>query len=669
MFQRILIANRGEIAVRILRTCRRLNIETVAVYSDADTRSPHVALADRAVRIGGPRAEDSYLDMGRILGAAKDTDCGAIHPGYGFLSENKDFAKAVAAAGLLLVGPPPEAIARLGDKIASKDLATEAGVPVVPWHPQPLTDLGEAVAAARTMGFPVLLKPAAGGGGKGMRIVEREEAMGPALEACRNESRKAFGESGVFLERYVRDPRHVEIQIVADRHGHVLHLGERECSIQRRYQKLIEESPSPAVTAPLRKAMGEAACALARRAGYVSVGTVEFLLDPEGRFYFLEMNTRLQVEHPVTEMVTGLDLVELQLRIAAGDPLPFTQEEVLFTGWAMEARVCAEDPGRGFLPCTGMITRYAEPRGPAVRVDSGVRNGSKVSIYYDSLLAKVISLGKDRDEARKSLVEALNGYHIEGVVTNVDLLNSVLCHPDFAAGRISTGFVEEAFEGGMPSLPVDREKIVMAALAATMIYHVRNVAIRASVQPMVSRIGAGHWQGTRRPYGVRAGEDSLEISLEGTFDSRLWRATVDGRSYVVETPPFEFYRRRLKLGIDGKEHRFQIRLEGSFIIVSFSGITRTYEVYTPREWEMLRHMPGKTAKGAGNALTCPMPGQVVQVLATKEGRVFRGQTLVTLESMKMEIGVASPVDGTVVEILVAEGQNVDAGEVMIRFTT
>ncbi|HSO20003.1 MAG TPA: acetyl-CoA carboxylase biotin carboxylase subunit, partial [Desulfosarcina sp.] len=429
MFEKILIANRGEIAVRIIRTCKRLGIASVAVYSEADSRSLSRQLADAAVPIGESHARQSYLDMEKIIAMAVSTGCQAIHPGYGFLSENAGFARSVEAAGLTFIGPPASAVALMGDKITSKELAVKAGVPVIPGHVEALKDEEEALSIAASIGYPVLLKPAAGGGGKGMRIVSDPGQMAAALTASRQETRKAFGDSRIFMERYIERPRHVEIQILADRHGHVVHLGERECSIQRRYQKIIEESPSPAVGPLLRDRMGRAACDLARKAGYVNAGTVEFVLDANRGFYFLEMNTRLQVEHPVTEMVTGLDLVELQLRIAAGEPLPFDQAEVAFQGWAMEARICAEDPARDFMPATGMVTRYAEPRGRAVRVDSGVDAGSTIGVLYDSMLAKVICHGEDREAARTGLVEALNGYHIEGIVTNVDFANSVLCHP------------------------------------------------------------------------------------------------------------------------------------------------------------------------------------------------------------------------------------------------
>ena len=669
MFQKILIANRGEIAVRIMRTCRRIGVRTVAVYSDADTRSLHRQEADEAVHIGGANARESYLDAERIVSAALETGCQAVHPGYGFLSENPHFARSVHSAGLVFIGPPASAIAAMGDKIASKELAIKAGVPVIPGHRDPLSDEDQALSIADFIGYPVLLKPAAGGGGKGMRIVSAPEEMEGAFAASRQEARKAFGDSRMFMERYIERPRHVEFQILADAYGSVIHLGERECSVQRRYQKIIEEAPSPALSPDTRRRMGQAACDLARKTGYVNAGTVEFVLEGEESFYFLEMNTRLQVEHPVTEMVTGLDLVELQLRIASGGKLPLRQDEVSCNGWAMEARICAEDPKRDFMPSTGMISRYAEPRGAAVRVDSGVRIGSGVGIYYDSMLAKVICHGKDRDSARQGLVEALNGYHIEGVVTNVDFVNSILCHPRFAQGDLFTGFIAEHFAAGRPLEPQEGRYLELAALAATVLYHVRTAALRDSLEPMISRIGGSKDRERPASYTVRTEADIIDVELKGTPQGRRWsfEARVNGRCHEVHTPPFEFYRRRLKLWIDGEVHRFRMRFEKPFTFVAFCGIARLFEIYTSKEWRLMQYMPPSLEQDAENVLVCPMPGQAVDVLVKKGDRVFRGQNLVVLESMKMESSVASPVDGVVAAVKVLAGQTVEAGEVLVQF--
>ncbi|MCL2789821.1 MAG: acetyl/propionyl/methylcrotonyl-CoA carboxylase subunit alpha [Desulfobulbus sp.] len=668
MFDKILIANRGEIAVRIIRTCNRLGIKTVAVYSDADSRSLHRQLADEAVHIGESPSQKSYLDIDKIIKAAKATGAQAIHPGYGFLSEKADFAKAIQDAGLVLIGPPVEAIDIMGDKITSKELAKNAGVPVIPGTIEAIKDEEEAIAVAAEIGYPVLLKPAAGGGGKGMRIVRKPEEMKDALAASRKETLKAFNDTRVFVERYIEQPRHIEIQILADSQGHVVHLGERECSIQRRYQKVIEESPSPAVSADLRERMGRAACNLARQANYVNAGTVEFVMDAQHDFYFLEMNTRLQVEHPVTEMVTGLDLVELQLRIAYGEPLPFDQSGITFNGWAIESRICAEDPSRGFIPSTGMITRYAAPRGKGIRVDSGVNIGGKIDVYYDSMLAKLICHGATREDARRALVEALNGYHIEGVSTNIDFVTSVLCLPEFAEGALTTSFIDQHFDGGVSKRSPSLQYLRLAALAATVIYHTRTVAVRESLRHMVSDIGGKRDLGRTHQYKVRCQGDLFEVTLESTpVSGETCTIRVDGSTYRVEVPTFEFFRRRLKLNINGQIYRFRIRFEESFIFMSFNGISRLFEIYTPKEWEMMRYMPEKADSSLNNILLCPMPGLVVDVLGQKGERVFRGQNLVILESMKMESGVASPVDGIIAEVLVNKGQAVEADEVLIKF--
>ncbi|MFZ2633981.1 MAG: acetyl-CoA carboxylase biotin carboxylase subunit [Desulfosalsimonadaceae bacterium] len=667
MFDKILIANRGEIACRVIRTCKKMNIRTIAVYSEADVRSLHVQLADEAVCIGPSPAHESYLNTDKILSVALSKGCQAIHPGYGFLSENHRFAEAATAAGLTFIGPPATAIALMGDKIASKELAKKAGVPVIPGHDAPVEDCAEALTAASMIGYPVMLKPAAGGGGKGMRIVFAPEEMEGALATSRSETRKAFGDARIFIERYIQRPRHIEIQILADAFGNIVHLGERECSIQRRHQKVIEESPSAAVSPALREQMGGASCNLARVAGYVNAGTVEFVTDDQGNFYFLEMNTRLQVEHPVTELVTGLDLVELQLRIASGEPLPFTQEEIKFSGWAIEARICAENPSRGFLPSTGMITRYAEPRGDGVRIDSGVKTGSIVSVYYDSMLAKIICTGGGREEARIRLVEALNGYHVEGVTTNVDFVNAVLNHPEFIAARLSTDFIDAHFQGDRPKSGAKPEHLHLAALAATLIYHVRTVAVRESLKPMTSMIGRESAPKNEHDYKVRSDDDLFDIRIKGSMSGREWLIHVNENRFDVETPVFEFYRRRLKLTINGMVHRFRMQAAHPFIIGSFCGISRLFEVYTPREWDMIHHMPGHSEQRMEDTLICPMPGMVVATRVQKGDRVFRGQDLVVIESMKMESGVASQSDGRVADIMVKVGQSVDAGDVLIRF--
>jgi propionyl-CoA carboxylase alpha chain len=667
MFGKILIANRGEIALRILRTCRRLGVRTVAVYSEADARSLHVQAADEAVLIGPPQATRSYLDFEKVLAAARQTGAEAIHPGYGFLSENPRFAQAVLDAGLAWIGPPPRAIALLGDKMEARKLAMQGGIPVIPGLHEPVEDPLELREAARRIGYPLLVKPAAGGGGKGMRIVREDAELEGALAASRQEARKAFADDRVFLERYVEAPRHVEIQVLVDHHGHAIHLGERECSIQRRYQKVLEEAPSVAVGEVQRRRMGRMARDLALEAGYTNAGTVEFIFDGNGDFYFLEMNSRLQVEHPVTEAVTGLDLVELQLRIAAGEPLPLTQDDVLPRGWAVEARICAEDPTREFLPSTGMITRYAEPRGPGVRVDSAVAAGSAISVYYDSLIAKVIASGETRPQAIERLVQALNGFHVEGVTTNLDFVNGLLCHPLFLRGDFSTRFIEEHTEKGRLRTRPNPEHLALMALAATLVFHLRSDITRKSLECMRSTVGPGHPAPASTAYVVKGDEDAFEIDLTHDTAQENWAATVNGVQHAVALSEFELYQRRLLLHIDGQEQRFRLEYRGSFIWLAYRGITRVFEVYTPREWRLSGFMPGPTPPLQEDLLRCPMPGLVVHVRVQPGDRVYRGQDLVVLESMKMEAAVPSPIDGVVADVLVKAGDAVETDQVLVRF--
>lgn len=667
MFKKILIANRGEIAVRVIKTCKRMGIETLAVYSEADLFSCHTLIADTSVCLGEARSTLSYLSHEKIIQAARENQCDAIHPGYGFLSENEKFAQAVKDAGMTFIGPPPTAIALLGDKIASKKIAEKAGMPTVPGYSNPIANEAEALSQAEKIGYPVILKPAAGGGGKGMHIVLSPDKLPAALAQSRQEAEKAFGDDKILLEKYISAPRHIEIQIMVDGFGNAVYLWERECSVQRRYQKIIEEAPSVAVDPELRKQMGEAACNLAKQAGYTNAGTVEFMLDQEGNFYFLEMNTRLQVEHPVTEMITGLDLVELQLQIASGQPLPFTQDQVSLNGWAMEARICAEDSGKDFVPSTGMITRYAEPKGKNVRVDSGFHAGSRISIYYDSLMAKVIAWGEDRETARQTLVDALNGYHVEGPLTNIDFANAILNHPAFIEGRLSTDFIAENMEDLLNRRDPPAYQLHYMALSAALVHHNRRNLVVESLKPMASNVGGQKVRVHPIAYMVKAGPDVFSVRLERGKDAHHWTIQVEDQEYQVEAPEFEFYRRRIKLSINGQTHRFRLQIQGSFLWAAFCGITRTLEIYDPREWELISHMPLPVEHKPDNLLECPMPGLVVGIRAKKGDKVYRGQELIILESMKMESGVASPGDGEVAEILVNIGQAVESGDVLVKF--
>ena len=669
MFNKILIANRGEIAVRIMRTCNRMGINTVAVFSEADSGSVHRHMADESVYIGKSPAQQSYLNADRIIKAALDTGAKAIHPGYGFLSENAAFVRAVTEAGLVFIGPPVKAVQLMGDKIAAKELAKKAGLPIIPGPVQTIDSLEEALSVAEEIGYPVLLKPAAGGGGKGMRIVQDPAAMQAAFTSSSLEAEKAFDDARLFLEAWLGQSRHVEIQLLADSQGNIVHLGERGCSIQRHYQKIIEEAPAPGVDGKLRERMGKAACKLAKKAGYVNAGTVEFVLDANKKFYFLEMNTRLQVEHPVTEMVTGLDLVELQLRIADGEALPFTQEEIQIRGCAIEARVYAEDPKRDFIPSTGMITRYAAPRDKNVRVDSGIDIGSRVDVYYDSMLAKIIGWGETRPEANQVILEAMNAYHVEGLATNVDFISRLLSLPDFAKADIDTAFIQNHFEGGIAKDPPLREDLELSALVATLLFHARAVAVRESLKHMVSDIGATLEGKKQILYKCRSGKDTFEVILDSEpVSGRNCNIRVNGELYTTRIPYFQFFRRRLKLVVNGQTYRFRLRFEEPFIFISFNGIAQIFEVYTPREWSLVPYMPIKQEKvEVRDTLLCPMPGLVVDVPVQKGDRVFRGQCLVILESMKMESGVPSPIDGVVAEVLAQAGQAVEAGDILVRF--
>jgi propionyl-CoA carboxylase alpha chain len=667
MFTKILIANRGEIAVRIMQTCKRMGIRTVAVYSEPDFRSLHVVKADEAVPLGGTRPAESYLNKEKILQVAMDTGCQAIHPGYGFLSENAAFADMVTAAGITFIGPAGPVIARLGDKIASKLLAVQSGIPTVPGHVKALASYAEAVAVAADVGYPILLKPAAGGGGKGMRTVVRAEDLASALKLCQQETRKAFGDDAIFIERYIEAPRHIEIQVMADAHGQAIYLGERECSIQRRYQKIVEESPSLALDAESRARMGEMACRLALEAGYVNAGTVEFIFDSDRRFYFLEMNTRLQVEHPVTEMVTGLDLVELQLRIADGEPLPLKQDDVRLNGWAFEARICAEDTDRNFVPSVGLITRYAEPAGSRIRVDSGVHAGSTVNVFYDSMLAKVITWGPDREQARLKMVDALNGYHIEGLKTNVDFANRVICHPAFIAGDLSTAFIDRHLADGNQQDLLPGKTVHCMAIAATLIYHLRENLIQNSLLPLQARVGSTTAFKRQVAYVAKSDGSVFDIEIEPQASENQWRIRLDDVVYDTLTPSMEYYRRRLKLTIDSAPHYFRLHYSGNFIEVSFCGLVKLFEIYSPKEWQVARFMPLPVAKVPDNVLRCPMPGLVVEINVKSGDRVFKGQELLTIESMKMETAVASPMDGEVAAIQVTAGETVDTGSVLVSF--
>jgi propionyl-CoA carboxylase alpha chain len=659
MFAKILIANRGEIACRVIRTCRRLGIATVAICSEDDLDAPHVRMADEAIPIGPPPATESYLRIDQIVAAARRSGAEAVHPGYGFLAENAVFAEALEAEGITFIGPPAGAIRLMGDKIESKRLAAEAGVSVIPGHPEAIREPKLAAHIAKTIGFPVMIKAAAGGGGKGMRIALGERDLGEALERARSEARSSFGDDRVFLEKFIREPRHIEIQVLGDRQGHVVHLGERECSIQRRHQKVIEEAPSPLLDEATRRAMGAQAVTLARAAGYHSAGTVEFIVDTERRFYFLEMNTRLQVEHPVTELVTGLDLVERMIRVAAGEPLGFTRDEVPLHGWAIEARVYAEDPARGFLPSTGRLKRYLEPAGAGIRVDSGVIEGSEISMFYDPMIAKVCAHGATRAEAIARLAAALDAFYIRGLSHNITFVTALLNHRRFRDGRLSTDFIAaefgERFEGVPPS-EATRTGLAAVAVGLRLLQAQRDGRISGQLpgwRPVIPsdwvvRLGEEnievHAELEPPLFMIDVGDIRHELLLEWRPGQPLARATMEGQTAVIQVDPCA--------------EGFRLTHGG----VEVQALIRTREAA-----EFAARVPFKPPPDSSAFLTSPMPGLILSIAVTPGDSVKAGQELVVLEAMKMENVLRAERDGVVREIRIEPGDTVAADEVLLAF--
>jgi acetyl-CoA/propionyl-CoA carboxylase biotin carboxyl carrier protein len=651
MFDSVLVANRGEIAVRVIRTLRAWGIHSVAVYSDADAGARHVRDADLAVRLGPAPAAHSYLSIDAVLEAAARTGAQAVHPGYGFLSENAAFARACAAAGLVFVGPPASAIEAMGDKIRAKATVAAAGVPVIPGSDGPGSDAGTLAQAARAVGYPVLLKPSAGGGGKGLRVVHRAQDLPAAIAAARREARGAFGDDTLLVEQLVPLPRHVEIQVLADAYGHVVHLGERECSLQRRHQKIIEEAPSVLLDATTRARMGQCAVAVAKAVGYTGAGTVEFLV-PAGtpeQFFFLEMNTRLQVEHPVTELITGLDLVEWQLRVAAGEPLGFTQDDVRLGGHAIEARIYAENPSGGFLPTGGRVLHLREPAGPGVRVDSGLAAGDTVGSDYDPLLAKVIAHGQDRDTALRRLDAALAQTSILGLGTNVAFLRTLLADADVRAGTVDTGLVQRR-ELAEEALPAD--VLAAAGMRALLALEPTGPVVDPFALPGGWRLGEPAWTCVRLRAG---GRDPVEVRSRG-------RATAA----------------ELVVG-DGAPARASAWWEGGDLVVTLEGITRRYAcvadgavVWLGRDghsWELREQQPldraRRTEHSAGGAVLAPMPGTVTVVDVAEGQQVPAGARLLVLEAMKMEHVLVAPVTGVVRELRARPGGTVERDAVLL----
>jgi propionyl-CoA carboxylase alpha chain len=668
MFKRILIANRGEIACRIIKTARRMGIETVAVYSEADKDALHVEMADTAVAIGPPEAAKSYLLIDKILAACKASGAEAVHPGYGFLSEREAFPKALEAAGIVFIGPNPKAIAAMGDKIESKKAAAAAKVSTVPGHLGVIADEVEAMKIADDIGYPVMIKASAGGGGKGMRIAYSKAEVAEGYARAKSEAKSSFGDDRVFIEKFITDPRHIEIQVLGDKHGHVIYLGERECSIQRRNQKVIEEAPSPLLDPATRKKMGEQAVALAKAVGYDSAGTVEFVAGQDKSFYFLEMNTRLQVEHPVTELVTGIDLVEQMIRSAAGEKLALKQSDVKLTGWAVESRVYAEDPYRKFLPSTGRLTRYRPPQervanGVTLRNDTGVYEGGEISIYYDPMIAKLVTHAPTREQAIDAQADALDAFVIDGIRHNIPFLAALMAHKRWRAGKLSTGFIAEEFPDGFHPHAPDGERAQVLASVAAAIDHVLGERKRRISGQMDGRSVTRESQ---RAVWLGETEYRLEVKREnGTIEVRFPGPAKSGRRHLQsDWKPGD----ALWSGtIDSEPVAVQVRPLPNGFALAYRGVEAKAFVYTASEAGYARLMPAKKVADTGKHVLCPMPGLVVSI-AVKEGQeVKAGETVAVVEAMKMENVLRAEIDGTVKKINAKPGDSLAVDAVILEF--
>ncbi len=665
MFDKILIANRGEIACRVIKTARKMGIKTVAIYSDADRNALHVEMADEAVHIGPPPANQSYIVIDKVMEAIKATSAQAVHPGYGFLSENPKFAEALAAANVAFIGPPVGAIESMGDKITSKKIAQEAGVSTVPGYMGLIEDADEAVKISQQIGYPVMIKASAGGGGKGMRIAWNDEEAREGFQSSKNEAANSFGDDRIFIEKFVTQPRHIEIQVLADAHGNCIYLNERECSIQRRNQKVVEEAPSPFLDEVTRKAMGEQSCALAKAVGYASAGTVEFIVDGDRNFYFLEMNTRLQVEHPVTELITGVDLVEQMIRVANGEPLSITQDDVKINGWAIENRLYAEDPYRNFLPSIGRLTRYRPPAEEAtetavVRNDTGVFEGGEISMYYDPMIAKLCTWAPTRADAIEEMRIALDRFELEGIGHNLPFLAAVMDHPKFTSGDMTTAFIAEEYPDGFQGVELNEaelRRIAASAAAMNRVAEIRRTKISGRMDNHERRVG-DDWvvslQGEKFAVSVAADangstvtfEDGASLRVEGDWTPGMMLAdmTVDGAPLVM------------KVGkITGG---FRIRNRGADLKV---------HVRSPRQAELALHMIEKLPPDTSKMLLCPMPGLIVKVDVEVGQEVQEGQALCTVEAMKMENILRADRKGIVSKINAAAGDSLAVDDIIMEF--
>ena len=666
MFKKILIANRGEIACRVIRTARAMGIKTVAVYSDADKGALHVRLADEAVHIGASPANQSYIVINKILAAVHLSGADAVHPGYGFLSENRDFAAALEAIGVVFIGPPSPAIEAMGDKITSKKIAIEAGVSTVPGHMDLIADAEEAVKISRQIGYPVMIKASAGGGGKGMRIAHNDAEAHEGFGSSRNEAAASFGDDRMFIEKFVTQPRHIEIQVLGDQHGNIVYLHERECSIQRRNQKVIEEAPSPFLDDATRKAMGEQACALARAVGYNSAGTVEFIVDGDRKFYFLEMNTRLQVEHPVTELITGIDLVEQMIRVAAGEKLSFTQDDLKINGWAMECRLYAEDPYRNFLPSIGRLTRYRPPaegatqNGGIVRNDTGVVEGGEISMFYDPMIAKLCTWGPTRADAIDEMRLALDSFEVEGIGHNLPFVAAVMDHQRFQSGNITTAFIAEEYPAGFQGATLDDatvRRVAAAAVAMNRVAEIRRPRISGTMDNHERKVGdvwAVSLQGQAFALTVAADRAGSTVSFADGVTLRVESDWTPGqplaRLMVGGTP--------LVMKVGKITSGFRLRLRGADV---------KCHVRTPRAAELALLMLEKRPADTSRYLLCPMPGLVARIMVAVGDEVHVGQSLATVEAMKMENILKAERRGVVKVINAVEGASLRVDDVIMEF--
>ena len=661
MIKKILIANRGEIACRVIKTARKMGISTVAIYSDADRNSLHRLIADESVYIGPAPSAESYLVIDNILAAIKKTGADAVHPGYGFLSENAAFAKALDKEGVTFIGPPVGAITTMGDKIASKKLAEKANVSTVPGHTEAVRDPEDAVQIAKNIGYPVMLKASAGGGGKGMRLARNDEECRDGLERAVNEAKSSFGDDRVFVEKYIGEPRHIEIQIIADKHGNTVYMGERECSIQRRHQKVLEEAPSPFLDEAMRQAMGKQAVALAKAVDYYSAGTVEFIVDDKKNFFFLEMNTRLQVEHPVTELITGQDLVELMIKVAANEELPFGQDDVKLNGWALEARVYAEDPFRNFLPSIGRLVRYQSPQETHhVRVDTGVTEGGEISIYYDPMIAKLITFGADRTEAIQHMRTALDSYYIRGVNHNIGFLSALIAHSRFQSGNITTNFIAEEYPDGFHPQDLPSEDPIIQVIVAASIHHAYQQRA-ASISGQV----AGH--------GRQFDDTWVVVTKDGHHPVTVCRMTngysviVDGTTHEFQTdwqPGEPLLRGNL---VGDKNLVIQVERENIAYRLTHGGSQDDVLVLSPAHAELNALMPVKVPPDTSKLLLSPMPGLLISLAVAEGQEVKAGEELAVIEAMKMENVLRAERDAVVSSIKATTGESLMVDQVIMDF--